>query len=288
MSLSAFFKKAIALGLLNQRFLPPSTWATGPAAASYSGYAIRITDVGPSTGSLWISDGTYWKPLNGYCLLWQLATGWLLPGISANSNASRTSGVVTVVNGAPTAHNIPATTYDGYQVYYPGSASLTAGWYSGFTRTSTTAYTFNAAGADFGSESINGAAAYINIATVAVNVPVLASSMALNGSLRCNGRTAMNNTANTKTLTLTFGGTTVIAFGQTSVTNSGVLVLGRNRGVANKQVWPGLAAENQTNNNNVYSAIDTTSNQNLAFLLTLTTAADFITLEGGTVELLSS
>lgn len=48
-------------------------WAGRPAAASYTGRVIRITDVGPSAGSLFISDGTYWVPLNGSVVLFAAA-----------------------------------------------------------------------------------------------------------------------------------------------------------------------------------------------------------------------
>lgn len=42
------------------------TFATLPAAASNSGAVARVTDVGATTaGSLWISNGTIWKPVNG-------------------------------------------------------------------------------------------------------------------------------------------------------------------------------------------------------------------------------
>lgn len=45
-------------------------WANRPAAAAYTGRIIRITDVGPAAGSLFISDGTYWVPLNGSVVLY--------------------------------------------------------------------------------------------------------------------------------------------------------------------------------------------------------------------------
>lgn len=53
------------------------TWAARPAAASYPGLIIRISDVGPSSGSLFISDGTYWVPLGGHLLLAAVADAGL-------------------------------------------------------------------------------------------------------------------------------------------------------------------------------------------------------------------
>ncbi len=51
------------------------TWAGKPSAASNSGVLIRITDVGPaSSGSLWISNGTLWRPMNGRVILSESTT----------------------------------------------------------------------------------------------------------------------------------------------------------------------------------------------------------------------
>lgn len=45
---------------------PAYTWAGKPAAANNAGNSIRITDVGPvGAGSVWISDGTNWRPIGG-------------------------------------------------------------------------------------------------------------------------------------------------------------------------------------------------------------------------------
>ena len=45
---------------------PAYTWVNRPAAASNAGMVIRITDVGPTGfGSMWMSDGTNWRTLNG-------------------------------------------------------------------------------------------------------------------------------------------------------------------------------------------------------------------------------
>lgn len=45
------------------------TWAGRPAAAGNSGKRITITDVGTGGGSEWVSDGTYWRPVNGAVVL---------------------------------------------------------------------------------------------------------------------------------------------------------------------------------------------------------------------------
>ena len=89
----------------------------------------------------------------------------LLASLVASSTAACTSGVVTVTAAS---HGIPETTFDGYSFYYPGSASLAAGWYSGFARASADAVTFLAPIApDFTSESVNSGAAFTSEATMA-------------------------------------------------------------------------------------------------------------------------
>ena len=89
----------------------------------------------------------------------------LFASLVASSTAACTSGVVTVT---ATAYGITASVFDGVEVYYPGSPSLAAGWYSGFARTSADACTFLAPGtADFASESVNAGSALTSEVTVA-------------------------------------------------------------------------------------------------------------------------
>lgn len=44
-------------------------WANRPAAASSTGIVIRVSDIGGTTGSLWISNGVYWVPYTGSVIL---------------------------------------------------------------------------------------------------------------------------------------------------------------------------------------------------------------------------
>ncbi len=65
----------------------------------------------------------------------------IIPALVVSSTAACTSKVVTI---SATSHGIPATLFDGYEVYYPGSPSLSAGWYGSLSRTSADALTFSA------------------------------------------------------------------------------------------------------------------------------------------------
>lgn len=83
----------------------------------------------------------------------------LLASLAANSTASRSNGLVTVT---ATSHGVTTgATYQGFRFFYPGSAALTAGWYDSIvTIPDANTITFSAPGADFGSQSVNGAAIY--------------------------------------------------------------------------------------------------------------------------------
>src|ERR1035437_4943698 len=139
----------------------------------------------------------------------------ILPACAASTTVSQSTTAVTVINGGagPTAHNIQATTYDGFQVFFPGSPSIAAGWYGGFTRTSTTAYTFNAASATVASESVNSGAAYAT-ETTAMSVTIPGGLLGATGEMLIFGSTGANNTANAKLLKIKFA---TIIFAQQSL-----------------------------------------------------------------------
>jgi len=126
----------------------------------------------------------------------------ILSSLVAGTMASRTSGIVTVDCGS--AHNIPATTYDGFWVHYAGSPSLSSGWYPGFARTGANTFTFVAAGTNFGSESVNAGAAN-TFATAVTQVIVPANYVGDNGKITASLITGGDNTV-TKTFLLTLNG----------------------------------------------------------------------------------
>src|SRR5574340_56083 len=84
-------------------------WASRPAAASNTGVTIRITDIGGSAGSLWISDGTYWKPVGGRVVLGGT-------GVAA-SNAADTSELA-----------LASVTIPGYAMGTEGRIRVTSTW----------------------------------------------------------------------------------------------------------------------------------------------------------------
>lgn len=89
----------------------------------------------------------------------------LLASLVVNSTASRTGGLVTVT---ATSHGITTgATYVGFRFFYPGSSSLSAGWYDSIVSIpDANTLTFTAAGPDFVNESVNSAAAYTTLTSI--------------------------------------------------------------------------------------------------------------------------
>ncbi len=116
----------------------------------------------------------------------------LLASLVANSTASRSNGLVTI---AATSHGITTgATYQGFRFFYPGSTSLAAEWYDSVVSIpDANTITFFAPGDDFGSQSINSAAAYTTQVVVPGSVVLPAhsfsDSMRIRVSASCGGGT---------------------------------------------------------------------------------------------------
>lgn len=124
MSLGALIKGAIALGFA--RWNPTSTalvhpvtgedairpvvsytWVGRPAAASNTGITIRVTDVGGDTGSLWISNGTYWKPVGGHVVL---ESSGLAASVSETTSAETLATILVPAYSLGTKGRLRVTT----------------------------------------------------------------------------------------------------------------------------------------------------------------------------------
>lgn len=140
----------------------------------------------------------------------------LLASLVASSTAACTSGVVTVT---ATAHLIPATSFNGYSFYYPGSASLAAGWYSNFSRTGADTVTFSAPlSADFASESVNAGAAFTSEVTYE-SLVIPANTCVSGDRVSFPVWRASNSTAGTKTNRFKINSNTVTVASSVSTTS---------------------------------------------------------------------
>ncbi len=139
----------------------------------------------------------------------------ILPSLAASSTAACTSGVVTVT---ATAHGIPATNFDGYTVYYPGSPSLAAGWYGGMSRTGVDTITFSApSSADFVSESVNAGAAFVSEVTFD-SLVLKPGAIAVGDTIYLPVYRCSNSAASTKTTRVKVGATTMCQNANSSTT----------------------------------------------------------------------
>jgi hypothetical protein len=262
---------------------PTRTWVQAQAqVAALEGRRVHITDVGQNA-SVWYSNGT--KLIHEGPISLFVGGGYLLPGLSASSTVAQVGTTVTVTNGAAVAHNIPATTYDGYQVYFPGSAAIPAGWYAGFARTSTTAYTFTRATATVESEAVNEESAYLTETTVATST-ILGNLLGATGKIKVEALVSNINSAGDKTVKLVLGETNIMTSVQTTVE---YLDFGRRivNKTAAKQITASAAATNHASLAvaPIRSAVDTTAGVPVIFTLQLETATDYVALDEYRIEI---
>lgn len=139
----------------------------------------------------------------------------LLASLVASSTAACASGVVTVT---ATSHAIPATVFDGWEFYYPGSPSLAAGFYSGFSRTGVHTCTFSAPlSVDFASESVNAGAAFTSEVTF-VSAYIPAKLLSVGNRIQVPLYRHSNSTAGSKTTRIKIGSETLSSNANTSTT----------------------------------------------------------------------
>lgn len=101
---------------------PVSAFASLPAAVDNAGKTYRVSDIGrPGAGSMWISDGVRWVPLNGYCMLLHSGMPFVMPASGSFGN-----------NGALTLNVALDRVYSRCFMYFPTGAIFSgsaAGWY---------------------------------------------------------------------------------------------------------------------------------------------------------------
>ncbi len=146
----------------------------------------------------------------------------VLASLVASSTAACTSGVVTVT---ATAHGIPATSFDGYSFYYPGSPSLAAAWYTGFSRTGADTVTFSApSSANFTSESVNGGAVLTTEVTVS-SVVIPGGSILPGNIVSCRTARIADALTGSRILILRINGTQINRYNVSSTTINGTFLL---------------------------------------------------------------
>ena len=204
----------------------------------------------------------------------------LLASLVASSTASCTSGVVTVTAAA---HGIVATAFDGFEFYYPGSPSLAAGWYAGFTRTGTDTCTFSAPlAANFTSESINSGAALVDEVTVAsMTLPAytMVPGDIVRAILACN----QDATTNTRTQRVRLGGVSMVSSILTTSTSSYLGALAFS--IVNNTKQFAVSREHNTNSTEFYGTVDISTPLTLSVTNQLSAAGSYTGLSSLKLEI---
>lgn len=128
----------------------------------------------------------------------------IFPSLVAGTTAVQSGSTVTVT---ATAHGIPATTYDGWKVWYPGSTNIPAGWYSDFQYLTVNTFSFTAAdNKTVASESVNGGS-YVSAYTEIVKTIIPGNSMGKDGRITCRILRGGDTTSGNKQMRTNLGGT---------------------------------------------------------------------------------
>lgn len=141
----------------------------------------------------------------------------ILASFVANTTASQSGTTVTV---SATGHGIaPAgalTSKNGYRIYYPGSSSIPAGWYSGFAYIDANTVTFQrVTPASVASESVNGGSAYTALTTFA-SFALPGGALGSSGHLSTMTFRAGDSTAGVKSIRLYLDGLNLCTAAATS------------------------------------------------------------------------
>lgn len=205
----------------------------------------------------------------------------ILASFVAGTTASQAGTTVTVTAAA---HGIIGNaSRNGLRIYFPGSPSIPAGWYSGFAWIDANTVTFQRpASSTVSSESVNGGLAFTSTVTVC-SLTLPGSSLGALGRLTMRFARHGDATAGAKAIKLAVGATTFCTAFTTTVPAvfqalTAVLTsAARQIGVSSAD---GLGGSAQ-----VVSAVDTSTDQTVSCTASLTNAAqwqaiDWVELEG--------
>lgn len=121
------------------------------------------------------------------------------------------------------------------------------------------------------------------LATIAIP----AGAMGTNGTLRISWAYSYTANANTKTVRLKLGASTLITRGKTTGGNDNVTEMLSNRGAANSQLLATNYSTVSTSGLQSTFSVDTSVSQNLTITVQLGNAADTFTLESYLIEVLN-
>jgi hypothetical protein len=219
-----------------------------------------------------------------------------IPFIYLSSGSVAAGGGISAITALPLA-------YPSAYCWFPANAlatTIAAGWYYCTFSTTTAGTAFLNTYAGTGAASIpssptavtDGKGAFTSDTTshAGPTIAVPANALGINGQLRIVATFQFNNTAGTKTPTISYGGSNLVATALTSQLFVKWLADLMNTGAAGKQEahTMGLANSGLLTNVPALLTVDTTASQNVVMTLTKNTATDNLIMERYSIEVLYS
>ena len=201
----------------------------------------------------------------------------IVASLVSGSTAAQTGNTVTITAAAHGA--VGNNSRDGYRIYYPGSPTITAGWYPDFRWVDANTLRFtNPASQTVASESVNGGVAYIALTTVC-------SATIPGGSIGANGECSLGFIRSSDTLgfsKLLYQFYSGLSMSAASISTAGAGLNGAIgfRNIASEAKQLGIFSSNGTAGAFAPSrAVDSTSDQPLSALVQLPNAGLWISID---------
>lgn len=209
----------------------------------------------------------------------QKNTGWLVPSL-ITGNAATYSQTGTTVTVTSTGHNIPATIYNGRSVYLViGSGLAVTGWFTNFQRVDANSFTCVSTVSQSTSGAVNTNLAETTITDLTVTLP--GGSLGLNGVLRDSFKAVVFNSANNKTISKKYGGSSYCSFILTTTTATYPVVTLENKNSLSSQIGATISTDRSFSTLGTFSqlAINSAVDQSLITTVQCSTASEWICIE---------
>jgi hypothetical protein len=200
----------------------------------------------------------------------------LVPSLAAANAAtySQSGNVISVDNG--TAHNIPATVYNGATIYLAIGAISTgiapeatfANFFTNFQRTGANTFTCEATNSQSGTGAVNTNTSSTNL--LPIEITNAANYFKIGNIISSSHAFTCNNSAGQKTLASTFNGSSILSTTVTTVTSG---IAGETDGLYIVKTDRQIRAPNPPTSHNIASQLK------LGAYLIVSSANDFICLE---------
>ena len=265
---------------------PSYLYANLPDATQNAGNTVRVTNVGPTgCGSLWISDGTIWRPLNGQVVLAMSNTPTGTVPSSVTSGAYNQPGT-TALTVTAAGHGLTVASNGKYMHAVFTSGDAPSGYYPfSYADANTFVLTMPVAATTSGNVTLEGA----NVDRVLATISIPAGCMGANGRVEVETCWTYQTSGNTKTFSQKFGGTFTFHTQTATASNLAAFLTGFvNQGATNAQKQvnsPYGAGLSATTASIATAAIDSTAAQDITIVGKSAAVNEYVQLESCKVTL---